>query len=59
MKATNLRQGQGENLNSTVFDKKPCHVCGTKSYSWGYIMHGKAHVCSKDCYETYLKRRNP
>lgn len=60
MKATQAgkhHQGNGESLTQTVFEKQPCHVCGTKSHPWGYIFHGKAHVCSKACYKTYEANR--
>ena len=53
----NLTHGQGENLTSTVFGKKPCHVCGKQSHPWAYILHGKTHVCSKACYCEFVIER--
>jgi hypothetical protein len=57
MKATNMRQGQGEKLKSEHEPLKQCHVCKKPSHPWGRIMHGKAHVCSKTCYCKFVLER--
>ena len=37
--------------------EKPCAVCGTMCKPFGYVRHGKAQVCSKDCDQQYHQAR--
>lgn len=32
-----------------------CSYCGQQTRSWGSVDHGEGHVCSKECYEKYLR----
>ena len=52
------RDNDGRSLNSELdLPKQPCHICGALCRPFGYILHGKAQVCSKTCDETHKERR--
>jgi hypothetical protein len=57
MKATQIRKGNSEKLQSEHTPLKPCHVCKKPSRVWGYVLHGTAHVCSKTCYCEFIIER--
>ena len=47
---------KAESVDMTV-PEKPCYVCGKKCKPHGFILHGKAQVCSKDCDQQYHQKR--